>query len=416
MIDGGSEFLSTEWRTYCTNEGINIKMTQPYSPKMNGIAERLNRVLTEHASAMLWEAELPIGFWAAAILNATYLKNRSPTSCLEHMPFEAYYGRPPNLGHVRTFGCRAHTHVTIEIRSKTTWDSHTLECILIGHLETENMYELWDIHKGEAIRRRDVIFWEDELGCAQLRMYALPKGTEFLPIDRQFVESFQSTNPTISTPPTSSVPHLPLKQLPEQQSVTSLPTQDAQADRNELIFKHWDPSQLKPKPRNTFPKPTISLNPPTLNAPHQAVIVISTGCERFEIEKAMVGSEEWLVWDNIVTEHHIRVPDLCSNLLMKAMADIDVDISSSYPPRKIPRSYYEAMKSTNCLHWKSAIERELKKLTDMGTWELVELPPGKRAIDNKWVYSFTGGAKKSKLEQEPDVARMKARLVARGDR
>ena len=50
---------------------------------MNGIAEKVNRILTEHASAMLLEAQLPIGFWAAAVLNATYHKNRSPTRCLD---------------------------------------------------------------------------------------------------------------------------------------------------------------------------------------------------------------------------------------------------------------------------------------------------------------------------------------------
>lgn len=64
---------------------------------MNGIAEKVNRILTEHASAMLLEAQLPIGFWAAAVLNATYHKNRSPTRCLGCTPFEAYYGKIPNL-------------------------------------------------------------------------------------------------------------------------------------------------------------------------------------------------------------------------------------------------------------------------------------------------------------------------------
>ena len=120
MIDSGAEFLFHEWRTYCLNEGIVVHMTQPYSPEMNGIAERTNRVLTEHASAMLWEAELPVGFWAAALQNATYLKNKSPTSFLSCTPYEAYYGKIPNLGHIRTFGCKAHAHVPSEIRSKTS--------------------------------------------------------------------------------------------------------------------------------------------------------------------------------------------------------------------------------------------------------------------------------------------------------
>ena len=52
------------------NRGIEIRMTPPYTPEMNGIAERVIRVLVEHASAMLWQAELPVGFWVSAILMA----------------------------------------------------------------------------------------------------------------------------------------------------------------------------------------------------------------------------------------------------------------------------------------------------------------------------------------------------------
>ena len=76
---------------------ICIAAAAPYCPEMNGIAERVNRMLTEHASAMLWTATLPIGFWAPAILMATFLKNQSPTRALTGMtPYEAYYGCQPN--------------------------------------------------------------------------------------------------------------------------------------------------------------------------------------------------------------------------------------------------------------------------------------------------------------------------------
>ena len=110
---------------------------------MNGIAERLNRVLVEHAFAMLWDADLPIAFWSAAMSTANFLCNRSPTSALTGItPFEAWYGRRPNLGFIRIFGCKAMVHVPYEIRSKTDWDSHTTECILIGYSDTENLYQL----------------------------------------------------------------------------------------------------------------------------------------------------------------------------------------------------------------------------------------------------------------------------------
>ena len=55
----------------------------------------------------------------------------------------------------------------------------------------------------------------------------------------------------------------------------------------------------------------------------------------------------------------------------------------------------------------------------MDVWDLVTLPTGKRAIENKWVYSFMGSAKKSKggitKEHITPTREMNACLVARGD-
>lgn len=117
MMDGGQENLSSEWRSHCTNKGIQLRQTAPYSPEMNGMAERLIRVLTEHASAMLWEAQLPMSFWAAATSAPNFLRNRSPTTALENMtPFEAWYGKKPNLGFIWVFGCKAMVHTPQEIR------------------------------------------------------------------------------------------------------------------------------------------------------------------------------------------------------------------------------------------------------------------------------------------------------------
>lgn len=123
QIDGGGEFLSNDLRTYCANTGIKIRITAPYCPEMNGIAKRVNRTLTENASALLWTAQLPIGFWAPAILVATFLKNRCPTKALPDItPYEAYYGTKPNLGFIRIFGCKAKVVIPSSLRSKTVWD------------------------------------------------------------------------------------------------------------------------------------------------------------------------------------------------------------------------------------------------------------------------------------------------------
>lgn len=53
------------------------------------------------------------------------------------------------------------------------------------------------------------------------------------------------------------------------------------------------------------------------------------------------------------------------------------------------------------------MEQELKSLKDMDTWDLVELPTGRKPISTKWVF-------KVKYQGNGTLDRLKARLVARG--
>lgn len=152
QFNGGMELLHADFQTYCGNTGIKIRVTAPYTPQMNGIAERMNQTLTEHASAMLWTAELPIGFRASAILMTTFLKDRSPTKALEITPYEAFTGKVPNLGYLRTYGCKAKVAISHELRRKTDCDAKSSDCILIGYYETANLYKLWDAVKGTIIQ------------------------------------------------------------------------------------------------------------------------------------------------------------------------------------------------------------------------------------------------------------------------
>lgn len=72
-----------------------------------------------------------------------------------------------------------------------------------------------------------------------------------------------------------------------------------------------------------------------------------------------------------------------------------------------PHSFKEAMASENANLWQIAMDSEIASLKKTGTWELVELPKGRRPITRKWVY-------KLKLTSSNQIERYKARLVARG--
>ncbi|CAI7754185.1 unnamed protein product [Closterium sp. NIES-54] len=56
--DRGGEFLGKEFSLWLKNNGIRHSLTMPYSPAMNGIAERANRTITETARGLLIEVGL----------------------------------------------------------------------------------------------------------------------------------------------------------------------------------------------------------------------------------------------------------------------------------------------------------------------------------------------------------------------
>ena len=53
------------------------------------------------------------------------------------------------------------------------------------------------------------------------------------------------------------------------------------------------------------------------------------------------------------------------------------------------------------------MDSEIRALTQTGTWEFVDLPPGKQTVGCKWVY-------KIKHKADGSIERYKARLVAKG--
>jgi transposase InsO family protein len=77
--DRGGEYLSTEFNRYLKDQGIKQQLTIHHSPQQNGVAERLNRTLVEHARAMLLGQDMPKILWVEALNYTTWLKNHLPS-------------------------------------------------------------------------------------------------------------------------------------------------------------------------------------------------------------------------------------------------------------------------------------------------------------------------------------------------
>ena len=447
-FDGGGEYMSTDFQTHFRNRGVAVCVTQAYSPEMNAIAERTIRSIIEHASAMLWHASLPIGFWSQAVKCSVFLLNRSPHSALEgKTPFELFFGSKPNLGFLRIFGCRAIAHVPYELRTKTDWTSKaTPNCIFLGYSETENLFELWDVEKRALIRKRDVVFWEHEFGHPSLKPSALTHGVSIYPhlnVSTPIAGRLIATEDPLSTPdavPPSS--DIPLPPPPARQTVTKLTPEPKERDRvrlpnEELQFIPWQPphglnwiSEMTSLDEHFMSSLKEHFMSSTAFSGDISLGDISLSSDvpfSDDVSSLMTSLDEHFV--SSLKEHFVSSAALSGDIplsgdvpMLDTPPDLTVDadvfhlsMTTSPPPRSsaplldhsIPANYRQAIKHPRADRWRTAMEHELTKLKDNHTWDLVDLPAGRKAFPNRWVYAYTS------LQKGGDIE--KARLVARGD-
>lgn len=70
-----------------------------------------------------------------------------------------------------------------------------------------------------------------------------------------------------------------------------------------------------------------------------------------------------------------------------------------------PRTFEEAMASPERDQWKKAMQKELRSHVENATWEIVRLPPNKKAIGCKWIF-------KKKMDEDGNLICYKARHTA----
>ena len=113
---------------------IHHEITDPHTPEQNGVAERLNRTIIEKARAMVAHAGLHKKYWAEGVNTALYIYNHVASSALSFKmsPYQAWYGRTPDLSHLRVFGCLAYAHVVTQ-RRKLDDKSQKLRLVGFSH-------------------------------------------------------------------------------------------------------------------------------------------------------------------------------------------------------------------------------------------------------------------------------------------
>jgi hypothetical protein len=160
--DRDGEFTSVEFTTYCADQGVVRHLTAPYSLQQNGVVERRNQTIVGMARSMLKAKRMPTAFWGEAVSTAVFILNRSPTKALkDKTPYEAWYGRQPDVSFLRTFGCIGHVKNTKPFIGKL--EDRSSRMVLLGYKEGSKACKLFDPCARRVVVSRDIVF--DELAA-----------------------------------------------------------------------------------------------------------------------------------------------------------------------------------------------------------------------------------------------------------
>nr|GAT45508.1 predicted protein [Mycena chlorophos] len=303
---------------------------------------------------MIIAHNLPKFLWPQAVIHSAYIINRSPTASLkvDKTPYEGFWKRKPDVSNLQEFGASCWVLIQGEKPPKIGARSEAYQ--FVGLSEDAAAWHYYVPKTCKILRSRNVVFEEIPDTPAEIEDPIRLEG-----------ESGKVSDPTSA-------------QAPEA----------AQKPGNTEVAQQ--PLPQTPITAPTAPKRNVLQVPPRDPVPRRAAA-----------EKHFLESDMWRA---------IRNPSNLSPAKPDAWRHRVADDShmAAMAVEPDPTSYRQALEHTRAVGWKDAMVTEIQQLVDLGTFSFTTLPPGRKALGNKWVYT-------TKENHLGDLDWLKARLVVLGN-
>ena len=427
--DNGTEFMVL--KSFFRNKGSYIihHTSCVDTSQQNGRVERKHMHILNVARACLFQARLPVDFWGENILVAAHIINRTPTPVLNgKTPYELLHGKPPVYDLLRVFGSLCYAQW--RPRSKDKFAERSRKCIFVGYLFGKKAWRMYDIETHKFFISRDVTFFEDQFPGVENTSYVSPPSLQQNePIDDWLAPALTSRGSTDIPPQNTQSPVSPdTVAQPEQQPPTTsvlAPTDVtpiASTDITPPTEQSDSPSTPSPMPESppSHDLPTTSHSPAAETSNSPGLLEVLGRGNR--IKKPSILLKNFITHAASTTNpshvSHVSSPDQSSSSTVSGKTPYPIanylsvfndkhqaflaKITTDY----IPRNYKEAVVDPR---FNGAMQAEILALEANHTWEVTSLPPGKKEISNKWIYTI-------KYKADGAEERPKARLVACGNR
>lgn len=360
--------LTVSLKKLCDELGITMTSSAPRSPNQNGIAERTIRTLKEAVRSNLEQFNnsaqrqrppstpmrpAPLGYWDVALEAAVYVKNKMVSTVTSLIPEEVITGRSVDISGIRPFGC---TTYVLNPFPASSLSSKAITTILIG-FQDNHTYKCFDITTNQTRISRDVRFDESSV---------LRRSADLDTINQEINNFFGPAIDAEDDDEELEDSELEQEELHEQQDQAPPAVNPRDASENESATD--DDEEDRPAPRRGTRARRES---PSSIAYWQSV----------RRQQALLALQQ----ETIDEEE----ADLVAMLTLEANAAPTPD---------------EAWKDEK---WKASMQREIDSQIKNGTWQLVDLPAGCKAIGNKWHL-------KTKTSTSGEIIDYKSRLVAQG--
>ncbi|GJW76284.1 putative RNA-directed DNA polymerase [Tanacetum coccineum] len=408
------------FESFCNDKGIVHQTSCAYTPQQNVVVERKHRHLLNVARCLMFQGGIPLRFWTECVLTATYLINRLPSSVLNgKSPYDMIYNSCPKLSHIRMFGCLCFATV-LNNHDKLT--NRSEKCVMMGYSSSQKGYRLYSLDRHQFLVSRDVKFFESIFPFKEsvsngnkdkskvsnvfqdnnlLNFFDL--NDPELPNDDERVKSRHNSDPESQSDSSHST------NLGDNVNTADSPiTGDISHGSDDIDARLYE-DEAATLDENPNSEGNVDSNPSTpshgiqtlrgnlesnLNTPAQGTqnlrrstrsSVFPRNYNDFVVNsKVKYGIEKFVGYSKLNAENLCFVTQLNKN--------------------SEPKTFFEASQSPQ---WVDAMNLEMSALLENDTWDLVELPKGRKALSSKWVW-------KLKFKSSGEIERYKARLVAMG--
>ena len=345
------------------------------------------------------------------MLTATYLINRTPSRILSmktpcEMLGENKFVVPPKV-----FGCTC--FVRDHRPSVGKLDPRAIKCIFVGYSSGQKGYKCWSPSERRLFISMDVTFRESVPFYGEKTDLSCMFDSDSKEPDKISQEG--ENNGAVNIPTMQNLRRMEavisdLGPQPRIETGELNPTPSHENNFDNIRYKGPLKVYTRRKPRSqVHTSSTIPSVTPEHSSPYSSEIDDVPSPSEIENEDSNLDvpialRKEARVKAGVPPSRYGFENDISNYVSYASLSPTYRAFIVSLQSIKIPKDWKEAKQDPK---WHNAMLEELRALEKNKTWDLVTLPPGKKTVSCKWVFTV-------KQNPEGKVERYKARLVARG--